>query len=79
MTPPTWQYLHEFLEPLNVDLPARRQLKQYGTEPALQKIGLDKKLLDRLLRIFKFSIVRDVTAGLHRETKICRRLLAPRL
>jgi hypothetical protein len=42
-------------------------------------IGLREKLLHRLLRIFKLSTMGDVTAGLHCETKICRRLLAPSL
>src|SRR5690348_10155936 len=69
----------KLLQPFHIQLPGWRQLKQNRTEPPLEFVDHHQEVVDRVLWIVEFAIVRDVATGFHGETEVWGCLAAPQL
>src|SRR4051794_23606109 len=67
------QYLQEVLQPLTVELPSRRKLKEHGTKVTAKRVHTSEQPVEGFLGIFQLLHVRQKPAGLHTVEKTARR------
>ena len=67
------QNFQQAFQPLKIQLPLRRKLKQNRPKLFPQMLSAGKKVVKCVFRIFEFFIVRNKSAGFYRENKIFRR------
>src|SRR4051812_14439476 len=65
-------------QPLDVDRPVGRQLKQHRTERPTETIGASEEAMERLLRILQLLHVGQEAARLDRVGEPARRAASPR-
>src|ERR1043165_1564440 len=73
------QRLQELLEPLDVDVPSRRELPEDRAELLAEALGAREKVPEAARRVLELDHVRDEAAPLHREEELRRGRLPPRV
>jgi hypothetical protein len=71
------QYFEEPLQPVRLDTPVGRQLKQDRAQPGFESFHARQIVRERCLRVAQTLEVSNETATLRGKTKVRRRLLPP--
>src|SRR4051794_11525366 len=67
---PPRQHVEKFPKSLQVHAPTRRQLEKNWPKLSTQHLGARQEVVERIFRIFKLFVVRQKSAGFHREQKM---------